>query len=57
LKVSRTPLRSGSGEAENAALLRPAERQAGMSEQLLRGKILRMAAVQHRPCGVGSQIG
>src|SRR5260370_4458135 len=33
-----------SSEAENAALLRPSERQAGMGEQLLRGEDARMAA-------------
>src|SRR6266542_141125 len=49
--------RPRSGEAENAALLRPSEWQAGMSEQLLRGEGARVAAVEDRPRDVGSQVG
>ena len=44
------------GEAEGAALLRPKERQAGMGEQLLRGEITRMAALEDRPGDVGGEV-
>src|SRR5207248_3273072 len=37
-----TPSQPASAEAENAALFRPSERQAGMSEQLLCGEVARM---------------
>src|ERR1700730_10718842 len=46
-----------SREAEDAALLGPGERQAGMREQLLRGEIARVTAFENRSSDVGSQIG
>jgi hypothetical protein len=49
--------RATSGEAENKALLRPGERQAGTSEQLLRGEVLRVAAFEDRACNVWGEIG
>src|SRR5580704_1148354 len=38
-----------SGETENTALLLPGERQAGMGQQLLRGKVARMATLLRSP--------
>ena len=47
---------AGSGEAEDAALLRPGQRQAGMGEQLLRGKVARVAAFEDRPGNVRGEV-
>ena len=52
-----TRSRPASAEAENAALLWPGERQAGMGEQLLRGEVARMPAFEDRPRDIGSEIG
>src|SRR5438552_11985377 len=48
--------RGTSGEAEHAALLRPAQRQPGMGEQLFSGQVARLAAVEDRPGDVWCQV-